>query len=63
MSLCADSYLFNLSVFKVNSESLSCFHKVFRRCKATGSMLDMVDASSMLCRLEMEGKICANAKV
>lgn len=25
-------------------------------------MLDMVDASSMLCRLEMEGKICANAK-
>ncbi|XP_036963827.1 tetratricopeptide repeat protein 38 [Acanthopagrus latus] len=28
--------------------------QVFRRCKATGSMLDMVDASSMLCRLEME---------
>ncbi|XP_074487904.1 tetratricopeptide repeat protein 38 isoform X1 [Sebastes fasciatus] len=29
--------------------------QVFRRCKATGSMLDIVDASSMLCRLEMEG--------
>lgn len=29
--------------------------QVFRRCKATGSMLDTVDASSMLCRLEMEG--------
>uniref|UniRef100_A0A8C3A5Y3 Tetratricopeptide repeat protein 38 n=1 Tax=Cyclopterus lumpus TaxID=8103 RepID=A0A8C3A5Y3_CYCLU len=28
---------------------------VFRRCKTTGSMLDTVDASSMLCRLEMEG--------
>ncbi|XP_040018966.2 tetratricopeptide repeat protein 38 isoform X1 [Gasterosteus aculeatus] len=29
--------------------------QVIRRCKATGSMLDTVDASSMLCRLEMEG--------
>lgn len=29
--------------------------QVFRRCKATGSMLDTVDASSMLYRLEMEG--------
>ncbi|AWP08794.1 putative tetratricopeptide repeat protein 38 [Scophthalmus maximus] len=29
--------------------------QVFRRCKATESMLDTVDASSMLCRLEMEG--------
>ncbi|XP_039664595.1 tetratricopeptide repeat protein 38 isoform X2 [Perca fluviatilis] len=29
--------------------------QVFRRCKATGSMLDTVDACSMLCRLEMEG--------
>ncbi|XP_068578811.1 tetratricopeptide repeat protein 38 [Cebidichthys violaceus] len=29
--------------------------QVFRRCKTTGSMLDTVDASSMLCRLEMEG--------
>lgn len=29
--------------------------QVLRRCKATGSMLDTVDASSMLCRLEMEG--------
>ncbi|XP_059190348.1 tetratricopeptide repeat protein 38 [Centropristis striata] len=29
--------------------------QVFRRCKATGSMLDTVDASSMLWRLEMEG--------
>ncbi|XP_070686372.1 tetratricopeptide repeat protein 38 [Pempheris klunzingeri] len=29
--------------------------QIFRRCKSTGSMLDVVDASSMLCRLEMEG--------
>ncbi|KAK2841986.1 hypothetical protein Q5P01_012186 [Channa striata] len=29
--------------------------EVFRRCKATGSMLDTVDACSMLYRLEMEG--------
>lgn len=29
--------------------------EVFKRCKATGSMLDTVDASSMLYRLEMEG--------
>uniref|UniRef100_A0A8C9Z495 Tetratricopeptide repeat protein 38 n=1 Tax=Sander lucioperca TaxID=283035 RepID=A0A8C9Z495_SANLU len=27
----------------------------WQRCKATGSMLDTVDACSMLCRLEMEG--------
>lgn len=30
--------------------------KIFRRCKATGSMLDMVDSSSLLYRLEMDGK-------
>ncbi|XP_034444199.1 tetratricopeptide repeat protein 38 [Hippoglossus hippoglossus] len=29
--------------------------QVFRRCKATGSMLDTVDACSLLRRLEMEG--------
>ncbi|KAM9754587.1 tetratricopeptide repeat protein 38 [Menidia menidia] len=29
--------------------------QVFKRCKASGSMLDTVDASSLLCRLEMEG--------
>ncbi|XP_041651555.1 tetratricopeptide repeat protein 38 [Cheilinus undulatus] len=29
--------------------------QVSRRCKASGSMLDMVDASSLLYRLEMEG--------
>ncbi|XP_068595436.1 tetratricopeptide repeat protein 38-like [Brachionichthys hirsutus] len=29
--------------------------ELFKRCKTSGSMLDMVDASSMLCRLEMEG--------
>ncbi|XP_047452208.1 tetratricopeptide repeat protein 38 [Mugil cephalus] len=29
--------------------------QVLRRCKASGSMLDTVDACSMLCRLEMEG--------
>ncbi|XP_074533688.1 tetratricopeptide repeat protein 38 [Halichoeres trimaculatus] len=29
--------------------------QIFRRCKASGSMLDTVDASSMLYRLEMEG--------
>ncbi|XP_054633592.1 tetratricopeptide repeat protein 38 [Dunckerocampus dactyliophorus] len=29
--------------------------EIFKRCKATGSMLDMVDASSLLSRLEMEG--------
>ncbi|XP_040894712.1 tetratricopeptide repeat protein 38 [Toxotes jaculatrix] len=29
--------------------------QIFRRCKASGSMLDIVDACSMLCRLEMEG--------
>lgn len=30
--------------------------KIFRRCKTTGSMLDMVDSSSLLYRLEMEGR-------
>lgn len=30
--------------------------QIFKRCKASGSMLDIVDSSSMLCRLEMEGK-------
>ncbi|XP_023271267.1 tetratricopeptide repeat protein 38 [Seriola lalandi dorsalis] len=35
--------------------------QVFRRCKATGSMLDTVDASSMLCRLEMEG-VCVKER-
>lgn len=49
--------MFHPSVLKVNSKSLYCFPQVFRRCKVTGSMLDTVDASSMLCRLEMEGKI------
>uniref|UniRef100_G3PJZ1 Tetratricopeptide repeat domain 38 n=1 Tax=Gasterosteus aculeatus aculeatus TaxID=481459 RepID=G3PJZ1_GASAC len=34
---------------------MSFLIQVIRRCKATGSMLDTVDASSMLCRLEMEG--------
>ncbi|XP_010767871.1 tetratricopeptide repeat protein 38 [Notothenia coriiceps] len=34
--------------------------QVFRRCKATGSMLEAVDASSMLYRLELEGKIRAD---
>lgn len=29
--------------------------QVFKRCKASGSMLDTVDASSLLYRLEMEG--------
>ncbi|XP_061678894.1 tetratricopeptide repeat protein 38 isoform X3 [Syngnathoides biaculeatus] len=29
--------------------------QIFTRCKAKGSMLDMVDASSLLSRLEMEG--------
>ncbi|XP_017274360.1 tetratricopeptide repeat protein 38 [Kryptolebias marmoratus] len=29
--------------------------QVFKRCKASGSMLDTVDSSSMLYRLEMEG--------
>uniref|UniRef100_A0A8C6SX90 Tetratricopeptide repeat protein 38 n=1 Tax=Neogobius melanostomus TaxID=47308 RepID=A0A8C6SX90_9GOBI len=29
--------------------------QAFRRCKASGAMLDIVDACSMLCRLEMEG--------
>uniref|UniRef100_A0A3P9GYR3 Tetratricopeptide repeat protein 38 n=1 Tax=Oryzias latipes TaxID=8090 RepID=A0A3P9GYR3_ORYLA len=29
--------------------------QVFKRCKASGAMLDIVDASSMLYRLEMEG--------
>lgn len=42
--------------FKVNIKNLFCYPQVFRRCKATGSMLDTVDASSMLYRLEMEGK-------
>uniref|UniRef100_A0AAQ4NZ04 Tetratricopeptide repeat domain 38 n=1 Tax=Gasterosteus aculeatus aculeatus TaxID=481459 RepID=A0AAQ4NZ04_GASAC len=46
--LCCYSYA------KVNSKRLSCV-QVIRRCKATGSMLDTVDASSMLCRLQMEG--------
>lgn len=36
------------------------FVKIFRRCKATGSMLDTVDACSLLCRLEMEGRNRAN---
>nr|XP_057943254.1 tetratricopeptide repeat protein 38 isoform X2 [Doryrhamphus excisus] len=29
--------------------------EIFKRCKATGSMLDVVDSSSLLSRLEMEG--------
>ncbi|KAM6937066.1 tetratricopeptide repeat protein 38 [Xenentodon cancila] len=29
--------------------------QIFKRCKASGAMLDMVDACSMLFRLEMEG--------
>ncbi|MEQ2192780.1 Tetratricopeptide repeat protein 38, partial [Xenoophorus captivus] len=29
--------------------------QVFKRSKASGAMLDIVDACSMLCRLEMEG--------
>lgn len=33
--------------------------QVFRRCKASGAMLDIVDACSMLCRLEMEG-VCVH---
>ncbi|CAN9498745.1 unnamed protein product [Ophioblennius macclurei] len=35
--------------------------QVFRRCKASGSMLDMVDGSSMLCRLQMEG-VCVKER-
>uniref|UniRef100_A0A4W6E1T2 Tetratricopeptide repeat protein 38 n=1 Tax=Lates calcarifer TaxID=8187 RepID=A0A4W6E1T2_LATCA len=34
---------------------MSFLSQVFRRCKTTGSMLDTVDACSMLYRLEMEG--------
>lgn len=36
------------------------FVKVFRRSKATGSMLDTVDSCALLCRLEMEGRNRAN---
>lgn len=37
-------------------EALEIFDsKIFTRCKNTGSMLDMVDSSSLLYRLEMEG--------
>lgn len=63
MSLRGGSYMLHPSVLKENSKSLSCFPKVFRRCKATGSMLDTVDASSMLCRLEMEGKLRATTGI
>ncbi|XP_060931851.1 tetratricopeptide repeat protein 38 [Limanda limanda] len=35
--------------------------QIFRRCKATGSMLDTVDACSLLSRLEMEG-VCTKER-
>ncbi|XP_072291638.1 tetratricopeptide repeat protein 38 [Eucyclogobius newberryi] len=35
--------------------------QVFRRCKASGAMLDLVDACSMLYRLEMEG-VCVKER-
>ncbi|KAF3689072.1 Tetratricopeptide repeat protein 38 [Channa argus] len=41
--------------------ALYYIEKVFRRCKATGSMLDTVDACSMLYRLEMEG-VCVKER-
>lgn len=63
MSFCGGSYLSLPSLLNVNGKSLDCFPQVFRRCKATGSMLDTVDASSMLCRLEMEGKKRADVRV
>lgn len=47
----------------MKTESVSCFPKVFKRCKASGSMLDTVDACSLLCRLEMEGEMQNNAGV
>lgn len=45
-------------VIRMNSDdSVLCSTKVFRRCKASGAMLDIVDACSLLYRLEMDGKI------
>lgn len=41
---------------------LSHYPQVFRFCKSSGSMLDIVDACSLLYRLEMEGKIWVNQK-
>lgn len=38
------------------------YPQVFRLCKSSGAMLDIVDACSMLYRLEMEGKIRVNKK-
>ncbi|XP_014860849.1 PREDICTED: tetratricopeptide repeat protein 38 [Poecilia mexicana] len=35
--------------------------QIFKRCKASGAMLDMVDACSMLYRLEMEG-VCVKER-
>lgn len=52
-----DLWQLHVAFVCLNSESVSCFSKVFRRCKASGAMLDIVDACSMLYRLEMEGKI------
>lgn len=63
MSFCGGSYLSLPSPLNVIGKSVDCFPQVFRRCKATGSMLDTVDASSMLCRLEMEGKKRADMSI
>lgn len=38
------------------------YPQVFRLCKSSGAMLDIVDACSMLYRLEMEGEIRVNKK-
>lgn len=41
---------------------LSHYPQVFRFCKSSGAMLDVVDACSLLYRLKMEGKIWVNQK-
>uniref|UniRef100_A0A669B1C0 Tetratricopeptide repeat protein 38 n=1 Tax=Oreochromis niloticus TaxID=8128 RepID=A0A669B1C0_ORENI len=42
-------------------DSVLCSTKVFRRCKASGAMLDIVDACSLLYRLEMDG-VCVKER-
>uniref|UniRef100_A0AAX7VV62 Tetratricopeptide repeat protein 38 n=1 Tax=Astatotilapia calliptera TaxID=8154 RepID=A0AAX7VV62_ASTCA len=43
------------------SANVLCSTKVFRRCKASGAMLDIVDACSLLYRLEMDG-VCVKER-
>lgn len=57
---CGCSYMLHPQLSRGIVKVCAVIVKVFKRCKATGSMLDTVDACSLLCRLEMEGRNRAN---